>query len=72
MAECEFLKTCPFFNTRMAQMPMMAEIYKDKYCKGDFRSCARQIVAQQLGRENIPEDLYPNQLGRAQELIDGK
>ncbi|MDO9391566.1 MAG: hypothetical protein Q7U71_07330 [bacterium] len=72
MPDCECLAACPFFNDKMADMPSMAGIFKNKYCKGDFQSCARYMVFKKLGEGHTPEDLFPNQLSRAQDLIMGK
>ena len=72
MPDCECLAACPFFNDKMADMPSMAGIYKNKYCKGDFLSCARHMVFEALGKENVPKDMFPNQLNRAQKLLEGK
>ena len=72
MPDCECLAACPFFNDKMADMPSMAGIYKNKYCRGEFSSCARYMVSKALGRDKTPPDLFPNQLSRAQELINAK
>ena len=72
MPDCECLAACPFFNDKMADMPSMAGTYKNKYCRGDFLSCARYMVCKALGKEAVPKDLFPNQLSRAQKLIEGK
>ncbi|MBI5804613.1 hypothetical protein HZA73_01055 [candidate division TA06 bacterium] len=72
MPDCECLAACPFFNDKMANMPSMAGIYKNKYCKDDFESCARYIVFKTLGKGTVPADLFPNQLSRAEELVKGK
>ncbi|MDP2806985.1 MAG: hypothetical protein Q8O74_02470 [bacterium] len=72
MPDCECLAACPFFNDKMADMPSMAGIYKNKYCKGDFLTCARHMVYKKLGRNAVPIDLFPNQLSLAQKLINGQ
>ncbi|WAM31545.1 hypothetical protein [Caldicellulosiruptor naganoensis] len=72
MAECPNLTGCPFFNDRMANMPAIAQLYKRRYCLGQGEgkeSCARWIVAQKLGKEYVPPDLFPNQLERAQQIL---
>lgn len=72
MPDCENLATCPFFNDKMADMPSMAGIYKNKYCRDEFASCARHMVCKVLGKAGVPRDLFPNQLSRAQKLLNGK
>ena len=66
---CENLAKCIFFNDKMANKPATANIMKNNYCEGDFKSCARYIVCKQLGREKVPGDLFPNQSDRAKILI---
>ncbi|MDO9026831.1 MAG: hypothetical protein Q7U87_03015 [bacterium] len=72
MPDCEQLSACPFFNDKMADLPSMAGIYKNKYCRGDFQSCARHMVCSALGKAGVPRDLFPNQLSLAQKLLEGK
>jgi hypothetical protein len=72
MAECESLAKCPFFNDRMAEMPAMAAMLKKRYCLGDKSNCARWAVRRALGPEAVPADLIPNQMDRAEILIQGQ
>lgn len=67
MADCEKLHKCPFFGDRMANMPTVAELMKQTYCRGDSSQCARFKVAT-AGLE-VPLDLYPNDLERAMRLL---
>ncbi len=69
MIECECLSTCLFFNDKMKNMPVTANIYKNSYCKKDNSNCARYIVFKALGREKVPIELFPNQLERAKEIL---
>ncbi len=69
MADCECLPRCPFFNDRMAGMPVMADQMKKKYCQGEFDTCARHMVFKVKGSEGVPLDLFPNQTERVPELI---
>ncbi len=71
MADCPRLVKCIFFNDRMAQMPSMADIFKQGYCRSDFERCARFVVAARLGPENVPGNLYPNDQDVAKKLIAG-
>lgn len=52
-------------------MPSMATMYKGRYCAQDFESCARYRVFAAVGRENVPKDLYPNELERVTLVIAG-
>jgi hypothetical protein len=72
MPDCERLAGCPFFNDKMADMPTMANIYKQKYCHDDFEKCARYMVARVKGKEAVPADLFPNQFSRADKILSAK
>jgi len=54
----------------MANMPATAELYKRRYCHGDNSQCARFMILKNLGKEKMPNDLFPNQLERAKLLIE--
>lgn len=69
MDECELTGGCIFFNDRMANMPAMADIYKQRFCQGSPLTCARFVLAKTIGRENVPVNLYPNDMERAQSLM---
>ena len=69
MPECECLPKCIFFNDKMQDKPLTAEMMKNRLCKSDFEQCARFRVFKALGRENVPADLYPNQIERADKLL---
>lgn len=72
MADCELSPTCVFFNDQMADMPSMANIIKDRYCRGSNTMCARHMVFRVLGREAVPTDLYPSQVERADQITGHK
>ncbi len=69
MADCEILADCIFFNDKMQNMPSVAGMYKQRYCRTDNSTCARYMVMKKLGRENVPADLFPNMLDRAKEIL---
>ena len=69
MADCELLEKCVFFNDKMASMPSTSEIIKLRYCKDNCSDCARYLVREALGKERVPEDLFPNQNEKAREVI---
>ena len=62
MPDCKLTEKCLFFNNRMAAMPSMADLFKDRFCRSGGSGCARYVVCEALGRENVPPDLYPNDL----------
>ena len=70
MSSCPKLPQCPFFNERLAKMPAVAEMAKDRYCRGnEYDICARYVVAKSLGGAAVPDNLYPDQRDRANSII---
>jgi hypothetical protein len=69
MSECICLPKCLFFNDKMANMPVMAEHMKQRFCLGNNNECARYKVFTTLGRDKVPENLFPNNYDRALEII---
>ena len=72
MPECKRLGACPFFNDRMVDRPGMSKLYKKNYCLKDNSQCARYMVAEAIGTDNVPLDLYPNMIQRVGSIIAGK
>ncbi len=69
MKDCECLPKCPFFHDKMANMPVMADMYKRNYCQGDNSSCARYAVFIAMGSGNVPVDLFPNDHDRLPAIL---
>ncbi len=69
MTECECLPGCSFFNDKMAEVPATADMMKKRFCLGDNTNCARHMIKAALGKEKVPEDLYPAQVDRAKALL---
>ena len=69
MDKCDFFEKCPFFNDAMANMPSLAEMMKDKYCRDNFKSCARYQV--RITGKPVPADLFPNQTARVKDILAG-
>ena len=69
MPDCEVLERCPFFNDVMQSMPDHAELFKQLYCHGGNDICARYMVFRKLGRDAVPETLFPNEVSRANTII---
>ena len=72
MDRCDQIETCRFFQAAMNNMPTVAEMMKQRYCHGDFDTCARTSVLNELGSENVPVNLAPNDDQRAREIINAK
>ncbi|QWV93163.1 hypothetical protein KP004_18655 [Geomonas oryzisoli] len=70
MPDCELLSGCIFFNDQMANMPSTSNVFKMMYCTDNFEACARYTVRKAAGKEAVPEDLFPNQIERAREILD--
>ncbi|MDH4139767.1 MAG: hypothetical protein OEV43_04275 [Coriobacteriia bacterium] len=61
MADCGMRESCrSFFAEGLQNMPRVARLYRERYCLGDFESCARHRLSKELGREQVPRTLYPN------------
>ena len=69
MAECELVANCPIFLDKMEKKPGLTEMYKQRCCRTDNSNCARYLVSKSLGRERVPQSLYPNQMAAAHEII---
>ncbi len=69
MLNCELAETCVFLNEQVAGMPSTSAVYMKIYCEQDFDNCGRYMVFNAIGRENVPNDLFPNQSDRAKEVI---
>lgn len=69
MQECELIGSCPFYNDQLKGDKNQIEAMKEKYCKLNNLNCARYMIFIALGREKIPEELFPHQKDRAYLLI---
>lgn len=69
MGECEFIEKCPFFHGKLAKKPVEIEEMKEKYCRNNNLNCARNMIANALGKELMPPDLYPHEKIVAYEVI---
>ena len=69
MSNCVCLPACPFFNDRMAEIPVTAGLLKKRFCVDRFDLCARYQVFSKLGREGVPGDLYPTQTQRVEAIL---
>ncbi len=69
MAKCSLLAGCLFFNGKMQIDSGLGALYCQRYCLGDSSNCARYLVATKVGRERVPENLFPNMTDKAREII---
>ncbi len=70
MAKCENLDACPFFNDAMLHMPTTSEWLKNEFCYSNFTQCARYRLKNELGKEYIPRDMFPDDMQAAQRIMD--
>ena len=69
MQECELIESCPFYNGQLEGDKVQIDAMKEKYCKVNNLNCARYMIFIALGRESMPEELFPHQKDRAYEVI---
>ncbi len=69
MEPCECLPRCIFFNNKMQNAPSTAEMMKKRYCLANFEVCARHKVFKVLGGAQVPGDMFPNQIERAEKIL---
>ncbi len=67
---CECFENCDLFDNTTAKLPSTAKSFQDKFCKGDHGNCARYLIYKRLGKEFVPDDLFPNERGKALNIID--
>lgn len=67
--KCEFKNKCTFYAEQSHLMPVTADYYKVIYCKIDYENCARNMVAKEVGLEQVPADLFPCQIHRARKIL---
>ena len=64
MKKCSIADECPFFNDQLSKIHTAKERedMRRKYCGGGNTNCARYIVAEALGLNEVPENLFPDDL----------
>jgi hypothetical protein len=72
MEKCRLSDQCPFFSDQLPRKHTAKERedLKRKFCGLGNSGCARFIVANVLGLDNVPENLYPDDHLRANALLD--
>lgn len=69
MGVCVCLPRCPLFAAWLYDMSPNAKLMKTRYCLGESKRCARNMVVIQLGPYRAPQDLEPTQHQRAREIL---
>jgi hypothetical protein len=66
---CEKLSACPFYNDKMPIDQGLGKLIKKKYCENDKTKCARYYVSTTVGKEHVPQNLYPNMYEEAEKIV---
>jgi len=69
MAGCERLLKCSIVNDS-TEGTVSVEMVKEKYCNNNYSACARYMVLKSVGGDFVPNDLMPEQVERAKEIIE--
>ena len=70
MAVCSYLATCSFYNNPLVCKTEAGELLRQNYCeKGNVENCARLLVASNLGLEYLDDNLFPNMMDKARNLL---
>jgi hypothetical protein len=69
VGDCEYLEGCLFFNDKMSIDSALGSMSKRNYSQGERSRCAGYMVAKKLGKWNVPGDLYPMMIEKAQEVM---
>ena len=64
MKKCSITDECPFFKDQLPKMHTAKERedMRRKFCGGGSTQCARFIVASALGLDEVPGNLFPDDL----------
>ncbi len=68
---CKYAATCPVFTTALGPLPHIGLRYRRTYCRGGWDECARALLADAVGRENVPPTLLPNEREQILKVMAG-
>ena len=62
---------CPFFNDQLPKLQTAREReeMKKKFCSSGSSQCARFIVAEALGLNEVPANLFPDDLFKVNVIL---
>ena len=69
MAGCERLLKCQIVNNPNEEVVSVKKV-KEKYCNTNYSACARYMVLKSVGADFVPNDLLPDEVERAKEIIE--
>lgn len=86
MDKCPYIYRCPFKDSLLAQNTDLIKEYLNtpgvltteqfsqahmrRYCRGDYTECARFKVVDSLGVDNLPKNLLPHEIERAEKILN--
>jgi hypothetical protein len=62
MKNCNLIDSCFFYNELIPDIPHTTVYLRNNYCMNDFKGCTRYCYAKLHGQDNVPNDLFPNDL----------
>ena len=68
-SKCSLQPTCYFYGRQIPIHDVMYRAYLGRFCEGGGKDCAIFQVAQKYGILKVPNDLYPNQTFRVEEIL---
>lgn len=70
MCPCPLIDHCPFSKNNLDNIPPNSDEHKTYYCINNSFKCARLLTARILGINSVPLSLQPNEMKKAEELIN--
>lgn len=65
--KCEKIEKCPFFNEKLANMPSLTSVLKQRYCLENKEACARYMLV--TADIEVPPTVFPQDVDRAKAII---
>jgi len=69
MPACPHRSSCALRLGTFAAMPSLADVYDRLYCRAAWSACARCAVMARLGEQRVPRNLFPDEGGRAAQIL---
>lgn len=65
---CRYSEKCPYFNDKALDIKVQ-DSYKEKYCQTQFKYCARYLIKETLGEDQVLNWLNPSAIDTAISVI---
>ena len=69
---CPMTDACPFFEKEVPGNSRAVDILRRRYCMPGGAGCARKLVRDTLGKELVPDDMFPNDDLWAQAILEAQ